>query len=125
MSKLRPRWLQFSLKTLLIIMIFAAGYFAGMGTMLRRSEQQQRLTIEKQRRIAEQMRKLAIEHEQLASEAARKAKLQEQIAREQVRSAEETAQQAMLQALRSEAALKKLRSSRWGGDGGVRIEEQQ
>ena len=32
------RWFQFSLKSLLIVMVFAAGYFGGLATMMRQAE---------------------------------------------------------------------------------------
>ena len=66
MSKPRRRWLQFSLRTLLIVMVFAAGYFAGLGAMLRRVQRQ----TEK-----------AIRAEQVAREAERLARMEAERAR--------------------------------------------
>ncbi len=45
-DKPKRRWLQFSLKTLLIVMVFASGYFAGIGTVIRREQRMKQQAIE-------------------------------------------------------------------------------
>ena len=49
----RWRLWQFSVRTLLIIMIFASGYFAGIGTYHRRAQRMQRDAIQEAIRAAE------------------------------------------------------------------------
>ena len=62
----KRRWLQFSLKTLLIVMVFASGYFAGIGTVIRREQR---------------MKQQAIENFEAAQAAARAARIAELRAR--------------------------------------------
>ena len=70
----RPRWQQFSLKTLLIVMIFAAGYFAGIGTTIRRAQELRKAAIMAEKAAREEAKRAQIQAEQarMRAEAARK-----------------------------------------------------
>jgi hypothetical protein len=71
-QKPRRRWLQFSLKTLFVVTIFAAGYFAGAGTFIRRAQQLQQdaISAEQAARNAEARARLQAEQQRMLAESA-------------------------------------------------------
>jgi cell division protein FtsB len=70
--KSRRRWLQFSLKTMFVVMIFAAGYSAGIGTFIRRAQrlQQEAISAEQAARKAAEQSRMQAERERLRAEIA-------------------------------------------------------
>lgn len=83
MNKPRRHWFQFSIKSLFVIMVFAAGYFSGLATMMRHA-QQERERAQAQAERAAVAERNALEQAEAMFEVmrARNAQLQMHIAKQ-------------------------------------------